>query len=209
MVELWIAVGAIALIGAVVGGGALYNKWKKSPGGPVGGDERRAGAAGAVKRVKRYAALNDYQVVAPALYARGGKTAEFDCLLVGYFGVLAVRCIGYNGKIYGAANEDTWVQTKGDDKRFEFANPLKQNADQARLVRDVLLSAGCRNVPVETVLVFTGSRQQLLLPRSTPFHTPKTLAAYLRTSHFDQDKKVDVQAVAGALRAAVVQPEVK
>ncbi len=174
--------------------------------GSVGGDEK-AGAGDVLGRVRRYARLNSYQVVAPARWAREGKLAEFDCVLVGYFGVLGVRCMGYSGRVFGGEKEKTWVQTKGE-KRYEFENPLDRNARDARILREVLISAGLRNIPVETVLVCTGGqKQELALPRSTPLYTPKTLSRYLNTSHFDQDKKVDVEKTAELLRQAVTQVE--
>lgn len=174
--------------------------------GGVGGDEK-AGAGDVLGRVRRYARLNSYQVVAPARWARDGKLAEFDCVLVGYFGVLGVRCMGYSGRVFGGEKEKTWVQTKGE-KRYEFENPLDRNARDARILREVLISAGLRNIPVETVLVCTGGqKQELALPRSTPLYTPKTLSRYLNTSHFDQDKKVDVEKTADLLRQAVTQVE--
>ena len=134
----------------------------------------------------------------------GEKASYLD---YGYFGVLGVRCMGYSGRIFGGEKEAAWVQTKGD-KRYEFENPLDRNARDARILREVLINGGLRNTPVETVLVCTGGKnQELALPRSTPFHTPKTLSRYLNTSRFDQDKKVDVEKTAELLRQAVVQVE--
>lgn len=179
---------------------------KKAPRGGVGADEK-AGAAAVVGRVRRYARINNYQVVEPACWARDGKLAEFDCVLVGYFGVLGVRCLGYSGRVFGGEKEDTWVQSKGE-KRHEFENPLTRNARDARILREVLINGGLRNTPVETVLVCTGGKnQELALPRSTPYYTPKTFARYLNSSRFDQDKKVDVEKTADLLRQAVTPVE--
>lgn len=176
--------------------------------GGVGADEK-AGAAQVVGQLRRYARLNNFQLVAPACWAREGKLAQFDGVLVGYFGVLAVRCLGYGGQVFGGEKEPVWVQTKGE-QRFEFENPLDRNARDARVLREVLIAAGLRNIPVETALVCTGGKgQELALPRSTPYYTPKTLGRYLNTSRFDQDKKVDVEKTAQALRDALAQVEQK
>ena len=67
----------------------------------MGADEKN-GASDVVARVRRYARLNDFQVVVPARWAKDGKLAEFDCVLVGYFGVLGIRCMGYSGRISAA-----------------------------------------------------------------------------------------------------------
>lgn len=208
MIYTIVVVAAMAIAAALV----VYFTTRGNSGGEkvakggVGADEKN-GASDVVARVRRYARLNDFQVVVPARWAKDGKLAEFDCVLVGYFGVLGIRCMGYSGRIFGGEKEAAWVQTKGD-KRYEFENPLDRNARDARILREVLIGGGLRNTPVETVLVCTGGKnQELALPRSTPFYTPKTLGRYLNTSHFDQDKKVDVEKTAELLRQAVVQVE--
>mgnify|MGYP006979805422 CR=1 FL=1 len=54
--------------------------------------------------------------------------------------------------------------------------------------------------PVETVVVFTNPSASLNLPRSTGHYTEKTFLAYLKGPHFREDKKVEVEPVAAALR---------
>ena len=81
-----------------------------------------------------------------------------------------------------------------------FANPLKRAEQSARAVRQALFEAKIKNVPVETVVVFTGKKTQLALPRSSGHYTIEQFSTYLKSVHFEEDKKVEVEPVAAALR---------
>ena len=54
---------------------------------------------------KRFAVLHQYQVIAPAQLAKDGKYADLDFILVGWFGLLCVKCIGLGGQIYGSLED--------------------------------------------------------------------------------------------------------
>lgn len=155
-----------------------------------------------VRAVKSFASRNGYEVIVPGKISHGTAVADFDAIVVGTFGVLAVRSVGYYGQIYGNANDATWVQTisKG---RVEFKNPLNQAEAEARLVREVLFDNKIKSVPVEAVCVFPNKATELIMPRSTPIHRLKDFNAMLLKDKYTEDKKVDIDAVAKALRAAL------
>src|SRR5699024_681166 len=125
--------------------------------------------------------------------------ADLDLLLVGWFGVLGVKCLGYGGEVYGSLDEPEWTQVLPQGRRT-FENPMTRAGKSARAVRDALFAAKLKNVPVETVVVFTNPSASLNLPRSTGHYTEKTFLAYLKGPHFREDKKVEVEPVAAALR---------
>lgn len=162
-------------------------------------DDEHKGAEGVVRALRRYAAARDFAVIAPVKLAGTKDAADLDALLVGWFGVLGVKCLGYGGEVYGGAGEAQWVQTENGGRR-SFENPIDRAAKSARAVRDVLFEAKLKNVPVETAVVFTNRAAQLKLPRSTGHYTEKAFLEYLRGPHFDEDKKVEVEPVARALR---------
>lgn len=68
-------------------------------------------------------------------------------------------------------------------------------------MRDALFSAKLKNVPVEAAVVFTNRSAQLALPRSTGHYTVKEFRTLLDKSKYTQDKRVDIQKTAGAVRA--------
>lgn len=152
---------------------------------------------------KRFAALHQYQVIVPAQIAKDGKFADLDFILVGWFGLLCVKCIGLGGQIYGSLEDEMWLQLDGD-KRVSFANPMRAAEADTRLVRDTLFAAKLRNIPVETVCVFTNKKATLLLPRTTGHYTLKEFKALLNKSKYDQDKGVDIPKTVEAVKKWVV-----
>lgn len=152
---------------------------------------------------RRFAALHQYQVVAPAQLAKDGKYADLDFILVGWFGLLCVKCIGLGGQIYGSLEDEMWLQLDGD-KRISFANPMRAAEADSRLVRDTLFAAKLRNIQVETVCVFTNKNATLMLPRTTGHYTVKEYKALLDKSKYDQDKGVDIPQTVQAVKKWVV-----
>ena len=153
---------------------------------------------------RRMALMNGYQVISPACLAKDGKLADLDFILVGTFGVLCVKCVGRGGSIYGSAGDAMWLQVKNQD-RISFANPILEAERDTRLVRDILFSAKLKNIPVETVCVFTNTVASLALPRSTGHYTVKEFRSLLGQSRFLQERKIDLDAVCTALRAYVTE----
>ena len=162
-------------------------------------DDEHKGADQILRAVRRFAAAEDYAVIAPVALQGSKDAADLDFLLVGWFGVLGVKCLGYGGEVYGSLDQEEWTQVLPRGRRT-FENPMTRAGKSARAVRDVLFAAKLKNVPVETVVVFTNAGASLNLPRSTGHYTEKTFLAWLKTNHFLEDKKVEVEPVAAALR---------
>lgn len=162
-------------------------------------DDEHKGRDGIIRMLSRYAALHEYQVVNPANLTGVHGTTDLDVLLVGWFGILGVKCLGYGGTIYGDPSEEQWVQELQGHRRT-FQNPMTRAQKSGLVIRDVLFAAGMKRIPVETVVVFTNKSAQLMLPRSNNHYTEKTFAAYLKTLHFEEDKNVQVDPVAKLMR---------
>lgn len=165
------------------------------------GDAKKS--AEPLRITKRFAALHQYQVIAPAQLAKDGKFADLDFILVGWFGLLCVKCVGLGGQIYGSVEDEMWLQLDGD-KRVSFANPMRAAEADTRLVRDTLFAAKLRNLQVETVCVFTNKKAMLMLPRTTGHYTMKDFKALLDKSKYDQDKGVDIPKTVEAVKKWVV-----
>ena len=167
-------------------------------GSPLPDDEHK-GREAVVRQLVRYAAANEYKVVEPIALTGTHGTTDLDAVLVGWFGILGVKCLGYGGDVYGSRDEADWVQSYGGSRR-SFQNPLTRAEASGRVIRDVLFEAGMKNIPVETAVIFTGKNTQLMLPRSTGHYTLQSFAAYLKSGHFTEDKNVQVEPVAQLLR---------
>lgn len=157
-------------------------------------------AGSALAATKRFAAMQHFEVIAPAHLAKNGKFADLDFILVGCFGLLCVKCVGLGGEIYGSASDAKWLQVTGGE-RIPFDNPIQQAAADTRLVRDALFTAKMKNVNVETVCVFTNRKAQLSLPRSTGHYTLKDYRALLGKDRLRAEKNVDIAKAAAAVRA--------
>ncbi len=193
----------------VVGGLLLYFMLRKKPDSDLEKPRKAKNLDGAKKSAeplraaRRYAALHQYQIIAPAQLAKDGKFADLDFILVGWFGLLCVKCVGLGGQIYGSAEDEMWLQLDGE-KRVSFANPMRAAEADTRLVRDTLFSAKLRGISVETVCVFTNKTATLLLPRGTGHYTVKDFKALLDKSKYEQDKGVDIPAVVDAVKKWIV-----
>ena len=158
-----------------------------------------ARAAKPLAAARRFAGENGCRVMKEVHLAKNGRFADLDFLILGPFGILAVTCNGMAGEIYGRASADEWVCVK-KDVRTPFENPITRAAADTRVVRDCLFAAKLKNIPVETVCVFTNPKAVLGIPRSTGHHTPKTFAALLEKDKYRLDKHVDLEKAEQALR---------
>lgn len=152
---------------------------------------------------KRFAAMRQFAIINPANIAKDGKFADLDFIMVGFFGVLGVKCIGRGGEIYGSVGDAMWLQV-AENKRTSFENPMKTAQADGRVIRDTLFAAGMKNVPVEVVCVFTNKRATLALPRSTGHFTVKDFKSYLSKEKFEQDKGIDVEKTTAAIKTFIV-----
>lgn len=102
-------------------------------------------SAKALSAARRFAALHQYQVIAPAQIAKDGKFADLDFIIVGWFGLLCVKCVGLGGQIYGNPGDPMWLQVDAE-KRISFENPMRAAEADTRLVRDTLFTANLRGI---------------------------------------------------------------
>ncbi|MEG1550594.1 MAG: hypothetical protein RR395_09245, partial [Ruthenibacterium sp.] len=79
-------------------------------------------AAKPLAAARRFATMQQYEVIAPARLAKNGAFADLDFILVGVFGLLCVKCIGLGGEVYGNAEDAKWLQVLVDE-RIPFDNP--------------------------------------------------------------------------------------
>lgn len=166
---------------------------------------RSNNAGKAVGLARRFARANDFKLIAPATLARKGMTAQLDAIVVGYFGVLGVKALGYSGAVYGSAEDDTWVQVAEDGQRNSFKNPITEAAGDVRVIRDALFSTKQKMVPVEVVCVFTEPSADIAVPRRTGHYTLKTFKELLGKEKYREDKGIDLDLVEKALQDSVVE----
>lgn len=174
----------------------IYRQRRPKTSAPTG---KEYNVRAAVNAAKRFADSSGYQCIAPYSTTRDGKTATLDAVVVGYFGVLGVKALGYNGEVYGGADEERWLRVSDKGDRTYFANPMREAAADVRVLRDALFAEKLKQVPVEVVCVFTAKNAQLALPRTTGHFTLKEFKALLRKEKYQEDKGTDIEKAKAAL----------
>lgn len=203
--------GYIILLAVVVGiwvlailAYLLYRRFKKNQGKGRGRD---ADAGKAASAMRGFAHSNDFRFISPATLSSGGKTASLDAIVVGYFGVLGLISLGYNGNVFGAPDEDEWLQVTKEEQRNYFPNPLDEASAAVRVIRDALSGPKTRRVPVEVACVFTSDKVELALPRSSTHYTMATFKKQLKREKYQEDCGLNLDEVEKAIRAALVNVE--
>ena len=194
MNETMILVGVVlvAAIGFVIYPWISGEKKKKDP-SSVEGLNSDHSAAKAVAAAKRFARSHSFGFIKNPNLSANGRTARMDALVVGYFGVLGVKALGYGGSIYGHADEKVWVQKTNDANRREFPNPLQEAATDIRVIRDILFAEKLKTVPVEVVVVLTNDKADLALPKQTGHYTLKEFRALLKKEKYRKDTGLDLE----------------
>ena len=96
---------------------------------------------------------------------RGGKTAELDLVLISKKAMFVFECKNYDGQIYGDGRRRTWAQYL-HGRRYHFYNPLWQNRNHARYLKEFLAS---KNLEVPIIpLLATITRGQWHLKNLKP-----------------------------------------
>ncbi len=149
-----------------------------------------------------FAKSSGFRCISPASIRGKNGTAQLEAVVVGPFGVLGVKALGYYGNVYGSKKEKEWVNVTTLGTRTLFPNPIAEAAADVRILRDALAEKNIKVVPVEVICVFTASEVQLGLPRDTGHFTMKSYKAYLDKEKFLEEKNFNVDAAFEALQDA-------
>ena len=133
-------------------------------------------------------------VILPGAY--GGLT-RIDHAILTSGGILCIRTIHCNGIVFGDADEPQWTNVDGVRRR-KFLNPLIQNQGRTRALQKIV-----PDVPVASVVVFTGAIQFTTLPEKNVIHV-RNLDSYIARFVFGPCKIEDWDAVWMTVRAAAL-----
>ncbi len=156
-----------------------------------------------IGQLRSFARQNQFRYIAPLQMENKGDSVCLDAVLIGYFGVLGVISLGYNGEIYGKAEDENWVQITHKGERNTFKNPEKESAVALRALRNALISEKQKNIPVEVVYVFGDKNAQLGIPRSLGVMRAKDLKNLLGKDKFLDDCGLDLDAVENAIKKSM------
>ena len=131
--------------------------------------------------------------------AYGGLT-RIDHAILTSGGILCIRTIHCNGIVFGDADEPQWTNVDGIRRR-KFLNPLIQNQGRTRALQNIV-----PDVPVASLVVFTGAVQFTTLPEKNVIHV-RNLDSYIARFVFGPCKIEDWDAVWMTVRAASLTDE--
>lgn len=154
----------------------------------------------------RFAKSNGFRIIAPAVVQGKNKTANLEAIVIGPFGILGIKGLGYYGNVYGTKDEAEWLNVTTLGARTKFPNPIVEGAADVRAIRDALFAKNIKMVPVEVANVFTAKEVQLGVPRDAGHYTLKTFKAYLNREKFMEEKNFRVEKAEEAIRAALKPP---
>ncbi|MEM1485244.1 nuclease-related domain-containing protein [Oscillospiraceae bacterium PP1C4] len=168
----------------------------------------RAGETDEKKRVSKllhsFAKPRGFRVIDDAVLQFGGLSGRADHIVVGHFGILLVYDLCGRGTYYGKAEEDKWVLVNESEGRRSIDNPLRSASAQCTgRIRILLKEAGLKT-SIESMAVITASGKET----ESSIHCEEVvqlnnLRKYLKKAKFEQDKDVDVNAVAAILAKAL------
>lgn len=170
----------------------------------------RAGEAGEKKRVSKllrsYAKPRGFQVLDDTVLISDGLSGWADHILVGHFGVLLVYDLCWSGEYFGTVDEENWVLRIPDKGRFKIENPLRTAAPHCIGRINTLLKAEGIKLSVDTVAVITGAKKKTTrCINAENIILITNLRKYLNKVKFEEDRDVNVDAVAAILKQALKQ----
>lgn len=87
-----------------------------------------------------------------------GATTQIDIILIFRSGIYVIECKDYSGWIFANCSHDYWTQTlpygwQGDSTKNRFYNPIKQNQNHIKCIRQKL--GKYSTVPMHNIIVFS------------------------------------------------------
>jgi len=139
--------------------------------------------------------LHDF--ILPGAY---GGLAKIDHAILTAGGILCIQTKHFNGIVFGGEDEAQWTNVDGVHRR-RFLNPLIQNEGRTRAIQKVV-----PDVPVENLVVFTGSVEFTTAPPKNIIHV-RNLDSYIAKHVFGPSKIEDWDAVWLTINSAVLRDD--
>ncbi|MDF2567480.1 MAG: nuclease [Oscillospiraceae bacterium] len=147
-----------------------------------------------MKILKPYAAIRGYKVLNDIYLPLYDQTTQVDHILIGYFGLIVIETKNYRGEIYGDPKANDWIHIMGNE-RHNLYNPLKQNQTHIDCIRHIFSKEKLYNINIESLVVFSGKKIVLNIPKGLPVIKLKKLKSHLKKAEYQKDKDVDVNKI--------------
>lgn len=176
-------------------------EWEKRQ--PYTHNGRRSEIEELLVKLKPFAKLNGMRIVFPGMVKHGGKCARSTMLLVGKFGILAIHCYGFGGRISVSSSGASWTQQiNGKQRRLD--NPVQIMQEDRALISGALSERGFDGIAIRSAAVFTCNDVVLMTGKVRHVYDRKEFLNWvLNETELLKDQHVDVEAVTKTLVALV------
>lgn len=159
----------------------------------------KKGARKVGSTLKKFATFHEAKVLSDLTLEKQGKEYHIDFLLIGYFGMLAVKVCDLKGDIYGEEKSTSWsLHFKDEINKVE--NACEASLAELDAIRYRLSKHQVFNIPMEYVVVFTQKKTVVNVAGVEQLITPKELSKYIDRSKYLKDNGVDVDKVVAILQ---------
>ena len=160
--------------------------------------------------LKRFAGIRQFKVLTDLDLTFEGQTAHFDQVLIGFYGISFITCLGESAAYYGQEQDASWSRVDDGNKKVSFPNPLLTGEKGIDTVRRIFSMNDVYNIQMEHLLVFAGARKktEVYVKSSVPVLKRKELGQLLNKVKYQKDNSVDVQKLAELLQQYAQRPSV-
>ncbi|MEG1822879.1 MAG: nuclease-related domain-containing protein [Clostridiales bacterium] len=78
------------------------------------------------------------------VFKENKTSTEIDIICINEYGIFVYESKNYSGWIFGDENESNWIQTFKNGKKFYFYNPIKQNENHIKYLKQYLNIDKCK-----------------------------------------------------------------
>lgn len=146
--------------------------------------------------MKKYGLIRGYRVLENVTFEAGGRQADVELMMIGFFGILFVYSLNDTAEYYGDAKGEHWVQVNKKSRKT-IDNFMARRTEAIDVVREIFSKNKVYNIRMEGVTVFCGNPKKSLIGLTNAqgilnFSEYKT---YLNKAKFEKDNDVDVPAL--------------
>lgn len=149
--------------------------------------------------LKKFGVIRNYKVLKDVHLSVGGREAQIDHMMIGFFGILFVSTVNDTAEYYGEVKDPSWTKVSGKsgEKRTRIDNLVEKNLRNIDVVREIFAKNDVFNIKMEGLVVFCGNRKKTLIgiTGSPSLMTYQKFKSYVRKSKFEKDNNVDVPAL--------------
>lgn len=151
--------------------------------------------------LKRYAAIRQFRVLTDLDLELDGRTAHFDQVLIGFYGISFFTCLPESAAYYGQQRDEKWSRVDADGKKTYLPNPADCRGAGDRYGTPYFRENNVYNIQMEHLVVFAGARKktEVYVKASVPTLKRKELKQLLDKVKYQKDNSVDVEMLAGLL----------